>query len=103
MMHEQSQSSGTPLKAGEVAPTPRLGHSRLFTVPTTPYSVFVHQSPVYVTSEMPPNKRRGRLSARPDRRPRMPFRPDAYPYANRHWTRKLVPSFEANTVSREES
>ena len=59
-------------------------------VPVTAYSIFVHASPIYNTSEL--QARRGaRPGSRPHGRPNriLPLRPDGYPYANRRWSRRL--------------
>lgn len=91
-MHEQTHSSVSKVAdSTAVMRNVRLGGSA-FRVPTTPYSVFVRQSPVYVTSEMTGSRRRGRPAARLDSRRRHPFRPDGYPYANRRWTNRLMAS-----------
>lgn len=60
-------------------------------VSTTAWSVFVHSSPMYVTSKMPRGRRAGRPASRPSSRfhRQLPFRPDGYPYANRRWSERL--------------
>jgi hypothetical protein len=57
----------------------------------TPYSIFIHNSPVYKTSEMLTSRRPGRPSVFSPcgKRRQLPFRPDGYPYANRRWTDRL--------------
>jgi len=59
-------------------------------VNVTPYSIFVHASPVYKTSELVA-KRSARPGSRPHGRPNriLPLRPDGYPYANRRWSGRL--------------
>jgi len=58
------------------------------TVPTTPYSVFVHSSAMYLTSELPIRLRQGRPGPRVSgRQSRMvSMIADEYPYANRRWS-----------------
>jgi len=78
---------------GEVNPNRR-------SLSATPYSVFIHNSPVYKTSEMLTSRRAGRPTAfSPCRkRKQLPFRPDGYPYANRRWTDRLRSN--PSTISR---
>ncbi|HEB85077.1 MAG TPA: hypothetical protein ENI92_08775 [Bacteroidetes bacterium] len=63
------------------------GVRRRHVIRTSPYSVFVHDSPVYRTSMMP-MKRSTRLTPRPHsrHRRRLPLRLDPYPYADAHWS-----------------
>ncbi len=60
-------------------------------VTTTPWAVFVHASPVYITSDQPSRPRRGRpASHRNVAHNRRGMRlPDDYPYANRRWSERL--------------
>ena len=60
-------------------------------VSTTPWAVFVHASPVYVTSDTPSRLRRGRPTTHRNGAPnRRGMRlPDDYPYANRRWSERL--------------
>ncbi|MFH0882768.1 MAG: hypothetical protein V2A56_07265 [bacterium] len=60
-------------------------------VTTTPWAVFVHSSPIYVTSDLPVRYRRGRPTSHRNGAPhRRGMRlPDDYPYANRRWSERL--------------
>jgi hypothetical protein len=68
----------------------KAGNSRI--VRSSPYAIFVHASPIYVTSEMVKSTSRpGRMSLRPDGRyaRKLVWRPDEYPYADKRWSEKL--------------
>ncbi len=60
-------------------------------VPVTPYSIFVHASPIYNTSDLAV-RRSSRMGSRPHARPNrlLPLRPDGYPYANRRWSDRMT-------------
>ena len=91
MMNEQQRTSQEPTVNDHPGKT-RIpsGYNGVYAVPTTPYSVFVHHSPVYITSKLWEGRRPGRPSSRPISAGRRPYRPDAYPYANRRWSRYLT-------------
>lgn len=90
MMREQSRTFGEQPKKTTLESKVPSGYRGVYAVPTTPYSVFVHRSPVYITSELPAGKRPGRPSARSRSVRGLPFRPDGYPYANRRYSRHLM-------------
>ncbi len=67
-------------------------------VPVSAYSIFVHASPIYHTSDLL-TKRSARPGLRPHGRPNriLPLRPDGYPYANRRWSQRLGMSVLSST------
>jgi hypothetical protein len=67
-------------------------------VPVSAYSIFVHASPIYHTSDLV-TKRSARQGLRPHGRPNriLPLRPDGYPYANRRWSQRLGMSGSTST------
>ncbi|MCB2198219.1 hypothetical protein KQI63_02380 [bacterium] len=90
MMREQIRTFGEQPQQSTLKEKVPAGYRGVYAVPTTPYSVFVHRSPVYITSELPQGKRPGRPSARTRVARGLPFRPDGYPYASRRYSRHLM-------------
>ncbi len=58
-------------------------------VQSTPYAIFVHNSPIYRTCKLvaPRIGRPARRTA-PRRKRLLPYRPDGYPFANERWSRR---------------
>ncbi len=84
-------------------------NDRFKLIPVTPYSVFIRSSPVYITSLLTSSTCK-QVSARPRRmssKPcgsrqgrRLPYRPDAYPYADARWNR--IRNSERNAIKEDE-
>ena len=90
MMREQTRTFGEQPQQPTLKTKVPAGYRGVYAVPTTPYSIFVHRSPVYITSEMPQIKRPGRPASRSKAFRGLPFRPDGYPYASRRYSRHLM-------------
>jgi hypothetical protein len=92
--HKRTQQAtmGTSVRKAASFSGRAVNEANVKTVRTTPWSVFVPNSPLYITSQMPRGQRAGRPGSNQAQgvHRRLPYRPDGYPYADRRWTERLT-------------
>ncbi len=79
-------------------------HESTRIVLTSPYAIFVHNSPIYRTCRIEAT-RLGRPTRRamPRRKRLLPYRPDGYPFANERWSRRYRRENQEKTADQEEN